>query len=60
MGFVAGEICISTPNNKQLGPKYAITLFASSALIGAICSLFIVEELKRLRPKNEDMIEEKD
>ena len=54
MGFVAGIICDSTKNlnppDNKLGPKYTIILFASSALIGAICSLFIKEDLRRLRP----------
>jgi hypothetical protein len=35
----------------KMGPIYAITLFLSSCLIGAICSLFIKEELRRLKPK---------
>ena len=55
MGFVAGIICSSTENlpepENQWGPKYTIILFASSALVGAICSLFIVEDLRRLRPQ---------
>jgi hypothetical protein len=57
MGFVAGLICNSTkdrpyPEN-QSGPRYTIILFASSALTGALCSLFIKEDLRRLRPQEE-------
>ena len=55
LGFVAGIICSSTENlpepQNQWGPKFTIILFAVSALIGAVCSLFIVEDLRRLRPQ---------
>ena len=33
---------------RELGAKYTIGLFTVSAMIGAISSMFIVEELKRL------------
>jgi hypothetical protein len=56
MGALAGYICESFSKDedlerRKLGPKYAIMLFAICALIGNICSLFIKEELRRLRPK---------
>ena len=61
MGLVAGLICESTKNeeppNDQLGPKMAIILFGGSALIGAISSLFIKEDLRRLRPKEEGVVQ---
>lgn len=61
LGFAAGTICDSTknaptPEERQWGPKYTIILFASSAFIGMICSLFVKEELRRLRPKEDLLI----
>lgn len=54
LGAVASIICESTINEKkpmdQNGPLICIGMFAFSALIGAISSLFIKEELRRLKP----------
>lgn len=56
MGALAGYVCglfndSSDPEERKKGPKYAIVLFAVCAFIGCFCSLFIKEELRRLRPK---------
>lgn len=50
LGVVAGIIC-DLPEDKKMGPMYATTLFLASCIIGAIASLFIKEELRRLKPK---------
>jgi MFS family permease len=54
MGAIAGYICgiYKDTDNPKRGPQLAIILFASSALIGSLCSFFIIEELRRLRPKD--------
>lgn len=51
LGVVAGIVCQSSDDPK-MGPLYATTLFLASCTIGAICSLFIKEELRRLKPKD--------
>lgn len=43
-------IC-DVPEDPKDGPLYAIGIFMISAAIGAICSFFIKEELRRLKPK---------
>jgi hypothetical protein len=47
---VAGIVCGATEDPKK-GPLYTVGIFITSAAIGAIASLFIKEELRRLRPK---------
>lgn len=48
-----GIVC-KLPENPKDGPLYAIGIFSGSALIGALCTVFIKEELRRLKPKGGD------
>lgn len=43
----------SAASDEKMGPIYVIILFLASAAIGALCSLFIKEELRRLKPKEQ-------
>jgi predicted MFS family arabinose efflux permease len=50
LGVIAGMLCEAGPTPKD-GPLYAVALFLASCLISVMCSFFIKEELRRLRPK---------
>lgn len=55
MGVLASFICNlfpkDDPEEYKKGPKYTISLFGLCAFIGFFSSIFIKEELKRLRLK---------
>jgi len=57
MGVLAGFICNlfpkDNPESWKNGPKYTIVLFGLCAFIGFFSSIFIKEELRRLRPKED-------
>lgn len=57
MGLLAGYICNLFPKDDpeqwKKGPKYTIVMFGICAFIGFLSSIFIKEELRRLRLKEE-------
>lgn len=50
LGVLAGIIC-EMPADPKDGPLYTLTLFIASAIVSFVCSFFIKEELRRLKPK---------
>jgi MFS family permease len=56
MGVLAGFICglfpKDDPEEWKKGPKYTVVLFGICAFIGFFSSIFIKEELRRLKPQD--------